>query len=127
MTSIFDFIQKPIGQLVAFITATLLILLIVRTRTAETLWTMAGVIYILFILTNSLLIWKAEQPWLYFFISLGLSVLYILLISLITKAYEAVIHVHGSGESGMIFLVIIYHPVTLLLVVVAKWLFHKIF
>ena len=125
--SIADFIQKPWWQLVTFIVLTLLVLLALRTRSAETLWTTAGAIYVLFLLTNSVLIWKADHTWTYFFVSVGLSILYILLISGITSAYEAMIDLQGSGESGMIFLVVIYHPVALLAVITIKWLVQRFF
>ncbi len=122
-----EFIQKPYGQLATFLSLTLLVLIIVRPRQAEPLWTMAGLFYICFILANAIFIWRAEHQWLYLLYSLGCSVAYILIISGLTSAYTSIANVDGSGESGMIFLVIIYHPFILLFVIFLHWLYMKLF
>jgi hypothetical protein len=88
---------------------------------------MAGVLYVAFILTNTAFIWVADKPWIYLLISIGLSVLYVFLIGLISTGYCKLVETEGSGESGMIFLVVMYHPVLLLLVILIKWLYFKLF
>ncbi|ELR69374.1 hypothetical protein C900_05064 [Fulvivirga imtechensis AK7] len=49
-----------------------------------------------------------------------------LLAYLVLWAFNELLKLKGSGESGMIFLVIIYHPFLLLLVVFLKWVYGKI-
>lgn len=125
--TLLHFIQKPLGQLVASLALTILALAILRPKNAETLWTFTGIIYVCFIIVNSLFVWKAEHQWLYFFYSVGCSVAYLLIVSGLTSAYSSLVNVHGSGESGMIFLVIIYHPFILMFVIFIQWFIIKVF
>ncbi|MFZ6009090.1 MAG: hypothetical protein ACOYXT_01985 [Bacteroidota bacterium] len=127
ITTVFDFIQKPFGQLVSFLSLTLAILIIFRPKNADTVWTMAGLLYVGFIIANTIFMWKAENTWTYFFISVGFSILYILVVAGTTSIYEKLVDMEGSGESGMIFLVVIYHPFTLLITILARWLVEKFF
>lgn len=122
-----DFIQKPYGQLATFIAVTILMLILVRPRQAEPLWTMAGLFYIFFIVANAIFIWTSDHQWLYLLYSLGCSVAYILIMSGLTSVYSSIANVDGSGESGMIFLVIIYHPFILLFVMFLNWVYLKVF
>ena len=117
-----DYLTKPYAHVVVFIVLTFAILVLVRPRDANALYTIAGVVYVLFVLTNSVLIYFVPNTWTYFFMSLLFSVIYIVVFSFLSSLYIRMADVDGSGESGMIFLVIIYHPIALLLVVFVKWL-----
>jgi hypothetical protein len=65
--------------------------------------------------------------WPYFFISLLCSVGYLLVVSFLAPLLIQLQRAEGSGESAMIFLVIIYHPFILLLMFLAKWMYLKLF
>ena len=121
-----EYLTKPYSHCVVFLVLTFLILVLIRPKDANVMYTIAGVVYVFFILTNSVLIYFTENSWSYFFISLLFSVIYILAFSVLSSLYVRLADVDGSGESGMIFLVIIYHPVALLLVMGVKWLIARI-
>ncbi len=121
-----EYLTKPYSHCVVFLVLTFLILVLIRPKDANVMYTIAGVVYVFFILTNSVLIYFTENSWSYFFISLLFSVIYILAFSVLSSLYVRLADVDGSGESGMIFLVIIYHPVALLLVMGMKWLIARI-
>ena len=121
------FIQKPLYQALLFTGITLLVLAVIRPQKADTLWTIAGALYGLFILTNAIAICFEANVWQYFFYSLLFSVLYLLVAAVIVSGFSKLLEVTGSGESGMIFLVIIYHPFILLLMIFMKWIYFKIF
>lgn len=124
---IMSFLQKPLYQMLFVQGLSLLAMLAYRPQNVNSLWTVAGLFYILFIVINSLFIWFAPRVWMYFFSSVGFSVLYMLLAYLISSAISGLFKLEGSGESSMIFLVIIYHPFALLLVIFLNWLYHKLF
>ena len=117
-----DYLTKPYAHVVVFLVVTFVIFVLIRPREANALYTIGGVVYVLFILTNSGLIYFAPNTWTYFFLSLLFSVIYIVVFSFLSSMYIRLANVDGSRESGMIFLVIIYHPIALLLVVFVKWL-----
>jgi len=122
------FIQKPLYQWLTFVAlAFILLFIIFRPRQEDTIWVIAGVTYLAFMFVNTVFIWTAESMWSYFFFSLLFSVLYLAAASAMTSVYSEMVDTKGSGESGMIFLVIIYHPFLLLLVVLVKWLVFKLF
>lgn len=113
---------KPYAQALAGLLFTMAVLLI-RPGNANSLYTRAGVIYVLFILANSVILFFVENNASYFFISLLCSVVYLIAVSLLCSMFIRLLRAQGSGESAMVFLVIIYHPVALLLVTLAKWFF----
>ncbi|WP_040497232.1 hypothetical protein [Fulvivirga imtechensis] len=119
-------LQKPVYQLLFIQLLSVVVLVIYRPSNVDSSWTASGLCYILFILINSIFIWSAPRLWVYFFTSLGFSILYVLLAYLVLWAFNELLKLKGSGESGMIFLVIIYHPFLLLLVVFLKWVYGKI-
>ena len=117
--------HKPAYQAFFFILLTIVLALIIRPRSAEKVWVMCGVMYCFFIVTNSVLSFWAAEVWSYFFLSLGFTLLYLILIAVIVKIIVSALKLAGSEESAMIFLVVIFHPVALLLVLFLKWAFFK--
>ena len=90
MRDLLPLLHRPLHQWLLFISVTLVVLLIIRPQKEDSLWVMAGVLYIGFILTNSAFIWAAERPWMYLLISFGLSIAYILVIAMVTTAYSKI-------------------------------------
>lgn len=115
-----EYLLKPYAHVVVFLAVTVFVL--VRSRDANAVYTRAGVVYTIFILANSILLFFVQNTWSYFITSLLFSVIYLVAASLLCSMYIKLAKVEGSGESAMIFLVIIYHPVALLLVIALKWL-----
>jgi hypothetical protein len=118
-------IYKPMYQAIACVLVLLILYVIFRPNDEERVWVLAGVTYLLFILLNAVMLWFVPAHWTYFFMSLLISVAYLFVANLIVTGYTSSFNVKGSGESSMIFLVIIYHPFVLLLVIFAKWLYLK--
>ncbi len=120
------YLLKPYAHVVIFLAVTVAIFVLLRPKDANALYTMAGVVYAVFILTNSILIFFAQYTWTYFFTSLLLSISYILAVAPLSSIYIRLAKVEGSGESAMMFLVIIYHPLAMLFVIFLKWIMSKI-
>jgi hypothetical protein len=120
------YLLKPYAHVVIFLAVTVAIFVLLRPKDANALYTMAGVVYAVFILTNSILIFFAQNTWTYFFTSLLLSISYILAVAPLSSIYIRMAKVEGSGESAMMFLVIIYHPLAMLFVIFLKWIMSKI-
>ena len=74
-------------------------------------------------LLNAILAFFADDIWSYFFISLGISILYLCVTALTANILLKVLKLSGSQESAMIFMVVIFHPVALLLSIFLKWAF----
>lgn len=124
---ILELLQKPLIQMLVLITLTIITVIGIEPKNANHTWTIAGCFYIAFIVLNSILICMVSNHWSYFFYSIGFSILYILSIGMIISAYIKIANIEGSGESAMIFLFIIYHHVALLLILLVKWAYFKIF
>lgn len=124
---ILEFIQKPFVQVLFFILLTLLSIFIIGPKTADKTWTIAGVVFIGFMMVNAVFICTAYNSWSYFFYSVGFSVVYLLSIAVIVPALIKLLKIEGSAESAMIFIFIIYHPLSLLLMVFLKWAYLKLF
>ncbi|MES2730570.1 MAG: hypothetical protein V4714_02435 [Bacteroidota bacterium] len=119
--------QRPVYQGLFFFLLAVLIIILLRPRNPNGTWNIAGVLYVLFILTNSVCILTVDTVWMYFLFSLLSSVLYLLLSSWVIAALIDWMGADGSGESSMIFLSIIYHPVLLLLVLFLQWAWQRFF
>jgi len=118
-----DVIRKPFFHFVVFILISIALLVALHPHAADATWFLLGIIYGIFIIFNSIaMIWPGRS-WNYFFYSLGLSVLYILISFTIGRLYLSFVDPEGSFESSMIFLVILYHPFCLLIVIFLKWLY----
>ncbi len=124
---IFELLQKPFVQMLLFLCLTILSVLIIKPKDCDKTWNIAGIVFIGFILVNSILICIATNSWSYFFYSILFSLLYLIIISILIPALINLLEVEGSGESAMIFLFIIYHPVCLLLMLFLKWAYFKLF
>jgi hypothetical protein len=121
----FEFFKKPVWQFATFLLLTLAALLILDPVDQEILWSTAGIIYGVFILCNSLLILTSKAIWRYFWISLGLSFLYPFAAATVILLYSFIFSVTGPRESSMVFLIAIYHPFTLGLIILLEWIFDK--
>lgn len=124
--SIINLIQKPLYQALFFIALTVPSLLLLSPRNANGAWLHAGYYYLGFIVINIVALWFSENQWQYFFYSMGFSVAYILVIAVIMPILIKILNLEGSGEGAMVFLFIIYHPVGLIIVMLAKWLYFKL-
>jgi hypothetical protein len=121
----FEFFKKPAWQFATFLLVTAPALLILDPVDQEILWSTAGIIYGVFILCNSLMILTSKSTWRYFWISLGLTFLYPLAAATIILIYSFIFSVTGPRASSMGFLIAIYHPFTLGLVILLEWIFAK--
>jgi hypothetical protein len=120
--NVYLFIQKPAYQALLFVLLTPLVILILQPKRADTAWLIAAFTFGLFLMVNAGLLWFDDSPWRYFFYSIGFAVLYLLVISVVMQGMLKALHVEGSGESAMAFLILIYQPFALLFVMLAKWI-----
>jgi len=125
--NIFELLQRPFVQVLFFILLTIISVFIIRPKNTDTAWSLAGYVFIGFILLNSVLICTVSNSWSYFFYSLGFSILYLGIIAILIPATIKLLKIEGSGESAMIFIYIIYHPVLLLFMLFLKWGYFKLF
>ncbi len=125
--ALFELLQKPFVQFLLFIPLTILAVLVFGSKNTESTWTVAGFVFIGFVVLNSIFIFFATNHWSYFLYSLGFSVLYLTTIAILLPLLIKILKIEGSGESAMVFIFIIYHPVCLLLLMFLKWVYLKIF
>lgn len=123
---IFELLQRPFVQGVLFVLVSILLTLVTGRKSAEQAWTLAGYVFMAFILVNSLLILAAGDAWRYFFYSLACSVLYLVCIAVSMPVLIKLLKMQGSEEAAMVFIYIVYHPLLLLLMVFLKWAFLKV-
>lgn len=121
--SLFQLIQKPVYQVLLFVLMTVLLALLTRPRTSDKIWVIAGLMYSLFILTNSVLLFFETQLWFYLMVSIGCSLFYLLVIAFVVKVLIKALKRKGTEESSMIFLVVIFHPGLLLSAIFVRWIF----
>jgi hypothetical protein len=126
-STVFLLIQKPAYQALLFLLLTPLLILVIQPRSADMAWTIATIIFVLFLIVNAGMLWFDDKPWRYFLYSIGFSVAYLLIIGQIIEPLLKLMRLDDSGESAMAFLVIIYQPFALLLVMFAKWIITKWF
>jgi hypothetical protein len=123
MPGIADLIERPHLQSLAFLAFLIVVIIMIRPKTTDTLYSLAGVIYGLFIITNVVLYFFAETTWSYFFITVGASLLF--LISgyyVATFLGKTIFRASGSGETSMVFLIVMYHPPLLLIAMLIRWI-----
>ncbi len=123
--NVYLFIQKPAYQALLFLLLTPLFIFVIRPKSADSAWGIAAYTFGLFLIVNAVLLWFADSPWRYFFYSIGFAVGYLLLIAIIMKGLLSVLQLKSSEESAMGFLILIYQPFALLLVMLAKWIVIK--
>ena len=125
--NVYLLIQKPAYQVLLFLLLTPILIFVIRPKSADTAWVIAAILYGLFLIVNAGLLWFDDSPWRYFFYSIGFALAYVLLIAIIMPGVLSVLKLKGSGESAMAFLILIYQPVALLLVMSAKWIVTRWF
>jgi hypothetical protein len=76
---------------------------------------------------NAGLLWFDSSPWRYFFYSILFAVGYLFCIAITMQGVLKVLKLEGSGESAMAFLILIYQPFALLLVMIVKWMVTRWF
>lgn len=124
--NVYSLIQQPAYQALLFLLLTPIVILIIRPKSADTAWLIAACTFVLFLIVNAGLLWFDDSPWRYFFYSIGFTVGYLLIIAIIIPVLLRVLRLESSGESAMAFLILIYQPIALLLVMLAKWIFQSI-
>jgi len=124
---IFELLQKPFIQVLAFLLLTIISIVVIGPKNADSTWNIAGIIFIVFMIVNAIVICVVPQHWTYFFYSLGCSILYLISIAVIIPIMTKLFKIEGAGESAMIFIYIIYHPVFLLFMLFLKWVYFKVF
>ena len=125
--NVYLFIQKPAYQALLFLLLTPILIFVIQPKSAETAWLIAAYTFVLFLIVNAGLLWFDDSPWRYFFYSIGFAVGYLLFIAIIMPGLLRVLQLKGSEESAMAFLILIYQPFALLLVMLAKWIVTKWF
>ncbi len=119
------FIQKPVYQTLLFIVLTPILIFILQPKNAETAWLIATYTFVVFMIVNAGLLWFDDSSWRYFFYSIGCALVYILLTAIIMGALLKVLKLESSQEGAMAFLIVIYQPFALLLVMLVKWMVTK--
>ncbi|MEO8475015.1 MAG: hypothetical protein ABI477_22630 [Chryseolinea sp.] len=119
---IFHLLRQPVYQCVFFLLITVLFVPFLRRKTANAVWNLAGIFYIGFICTNGVFLFFDDGVWSYFFISLACSLGYILVAGMSVSLLVSALKISGSGESAMIFITIIYHPLVLLAMILLEWI-----
>lgn len=118
----FLLIQKPAYQVLLFLSLTPILIFLLRPKSADAAWLIAACTFGLFLLVNTVLLWFDDSPWRYFFYSLGFALSYLLVVAIIMPGVIKILKLKSLEESAMAFLILIYHPFALLLVMLAKWL-----
>ena len=118
-------LQKPAYQVLLFLLLTPIVILVMQPKSADKAWLIASFTFMLFLIVNAALLWFADSPWRYFFYSIGFAIGYLLIIALLMRGLLNILKLGNSEESAMAFLVIIYQPVALLLVMLVKWIVTK--
>jgi bacteriorhodopsin len=125
--NIFLLIQKPAYQALCFLLLTPILIFIIQPKSADSAWVIAAYTFVLFMIVNAGLLWVSDSPWRYFFYSIGCAVVYLLLIAILIPGILKVLKLKDSEESAMAFLILIYQPFALLLVMAVKWIVTKWF
>lgn len=123
--NVYLLIKKPVYQALLFLILTPMLILAYQPKNADKAWLIAAYLFIIFLAVNAGLLWFATSPWLYFFHSISFAVAYILVIAFLMPGLLKILKLEGSGESAMAFLMLIYQPIALLLVMLAKWIATK--
>ena len=118
-------LHKPWYQAGTLLALTAVLFILFRPKQQDSLWLMAGLGYALFILVNAVASWFSDNGWTYALLSLLMSVLYLAAAGALVTLFTSLLRATGGGESAMIFLIIIYHPIALMLVKFAQWLSLK--
>ena len=120
--NIYLMIQQPAYQVILFLLLTPILIFVVRPKSADMAWLIAAYTFGLFLMFNAGLLWFDDKPWRYFFFSIGCALGYLLLIVIMMRGLLKVLRLESSDESAMAFLIVIYQPFALLLVMSVKWI-----
>ena len=120
-------IQKPIYQAILFLVLTPLVIFILQPKSADAAWLIAVYAFVLFLIVNAGLLWFTDSPWHYFFYSMGVAIAYVIIIAVIMPGLIKILKLKSPEESAMAFLIVIYQPFALLLVMLVKWMVTKWF
>jgi hypothetical protein len=123
--NVYLLIQKPAYQALLFLVLTPILIFVIQPKNVDSAWLIAVCAFVLFLIVNAALLWFSDTPWRYFFYSIGFAVVYILIIAIMMPGLLKILQLKGSGESAMAFLLLIYQPFALLLVMVVKWIVTK--
>lgn len=126
-SNLYLLIQKPPYQAILFLLLTPILIVVLRPRSTDSAWLIAAYTFALFLMVNAGMLWFADSPWRYFFYSIGSAVGYLVLTAIMMPAVLKVLRLEGSGESATAFLILIYQPFALFLVMVARWIVTKWF
>lgn len=119
--------QKPGCQALLFLLLTPIVIIVMQPKSADMAWLIAASIFGLFLVVNAGLLWFDDSPWRYFFYSICFALGYLLFIAIIMRGLLRVLQLESSEESAMVFLILIYQPFALLLVMLAKWIVTRWF
>lgn len=125
--NVYLFIQKPFYQVLLFLLLTPILIFVIRPKSADTAWIIAVYTFVLFMIVNAGMLWFDNSPWRYFFYSMGCTLGYLLLVAIIMGGLLRVLRLERSEESAMAFLIVIYQPFALMLVMLVKWIVTKWF
>lgn len=123
--NVYLFIQKPAYQVLLFVLLTPIFIFILRPKSVDMAWLIAAYTFVLYMIVNAGLLWFDNNPWRYFLYSIVCTLGYLLLVAIIMRALLKVLRLEGSEESAMVFLIMIYQPFALLLVMLVKWIVQK--
>jgi len=123
--TVYLLIQKPLYQAFIFLLLTPILVLVLHPKSADTAWLIAVYAFVAFLIVNAGMLWFDPSPWRYFFISLASAVGYILLIAIIMPGVLKILRLQSPQESAMAFLIVIYQPIALLLVMLVRWIATK--
>ena len=125
--NVYLLVQKPLYQALLFLLLTPILILVFQPKSPDTAWSIAAYTFGLFLIVNAGMLWFDDSPWRYFFYSIGCSLVYLLVIAVIMPGMLKVLRVKGTEESAIAFLILIYQPFALVLVMLAKWIVTKWF
>jgi hypothetical protein len=119
---VFSLIQNPAWQALLFLLLTPVVILVVQPKSADRAWSSAAGTFALFLIVNAVMLWFADSTWHYFLYSIGYAVGYLVITAIIMPGLLRILKLKSSEESAMAFLILIYQPFALLLVMLVKWI-----
>ena len=125
--NVYLLIQKPAYQALLFLLLTPILIFVIRPKSADMVWVISAYTFGVFLIVNAGLLWLSDSPWHYFFYSIGFAVGYLLIIAIMMPGLLRILQLKSSEESAMAFLILIYQPFALLVVMLVKWIVTKWF
>ena len=125
--NVYLLMQKPHFQALLFLILTPILIFAIQPRNADATWSIAAYTFALFLLVNAGMLWFDDSPWRYFFYSIGCALVYLLIIAVIMPGLLKVLKVKDSEEGALAFLILIYQPFALVLVMLGKWIVTRWF